>query len=162
MEQTTFSHNGEFTIESPKGGHRTFKIKTAKHGALKGKRIISMLVGQDNTTDYKSFGEISNDNQNVIVWYRFRNNGGNWEKYANLLKDMILNKESSHWHTQGYKLHESTVCRICNRKLTTPESIKSGIGPECSKRITTAQNVADSFTETNNNRKFGGKRLPKI
>ena len=43
------THNGEITVHNTKtGGHRTFAIKTARRGGLKGKRILSVLV---NGTD---------------------------------------------------------------------------------------------------------------
>ena len=36
---------------------------------------------------------------------------------------------------KGYSILNSGRCFRCNRKLTTPESIKTNYGPECIKRI---------------------------
>ena len=36
---------------------------------------------------------------------------------------------------RNYKLFVSTRCMVCNRKLTTPESVERGIGPECIKNL---------------------------
>ncbi len=36
------------------------------------------------------------------------------------------------------ELHVSTVCRVCGRALSVPESVKRGIGPTCLKRVNQA------------------------
>lgn len=36
-----------------------------------------------------------------------------------------------HWAGEGYRLHLSSRCVVCNRELTDPESIRAGIGPTC-------------------------------
>jgi hypothetical protein len=130
--KTMITHNGEFTIKSPEGEHRTFQIKTVRKGALEGKRILSLLTGQSNLTDYTGFAFLVDD-KNFIIWNKYRTEK-RWQQYADMLRDMILRGNDSFFAKKGYTLLESTVCRICNRKLTEPESIESGIGPECRKR----------------------------
>ncbi len=39
------------------------------------------------------------------------------------------------WGSEGYRLLLEGRCCVCNRKLTTPESIRLGIGPKCGGRI---------------------------
>lgn len=129
MDKPLISHNGEFTIKSPRGGHKTFQIKTTLRGKLKGKRILKVLVGPDNTTDYEGFAFVSDDETRFNVWARFK--GTDREMYATMLLDMMQNGEASQFAIKGYELLKATVCRKCNRKLTTPESIESGIGPIC-------------------------------
>jgi Family of unknown function (DUF6011) len=58
-----------------------------------------------------------------------------YEKYADILTDLLVKGEQSELYAKGYRLHAETVCRVCNRKLTHPESIKSGIGPECAGKV---------------------------
>jgi hypothetical protein len=128
----TITHNGTYTIESPKGGHKTFRIKTAKNGGLKGKRILSLLVGPDNTADYNGFATLDDNATAFRVWRKFEN--GDMPFYAFMLAEMILKGDESRYVARGYRLLQSTVCRVCNRKLTTPESVKSGIGPDCAGR----------------------------
>jgi len=131
----TISHNGEFTIASPKGGHRTFRIKTVKHGSLKGKRILALLNGPDNTTSYVGFAFVNKTATGFDVWNRYKKNpfstGTDWEFYATMLAEMILKGDESIFVAKGYRLLSSTRCRVCNRLLTHPNSIDSGIGPEC-------------------------------
>lgn len=121
------THNATITIENPQtGGHRTFKIHTARKGGLAGKRIISLLSGSDNERDYIGFG---------FVWSQENSWGINvWKSKDSPLMRKYVDMVT---HPEGYpqcEYHVSTVCRRCNRKLTTPESITSGIGPECASK----------------------------
>jgi hypothetical protein len=125
-------YNGEITVYNPKTGeHRTFRVKTALKGKLKGERILSLLVGSDNTADYKGFASVKPDGM-VRVWYDYR--GANvkgaaksiWERYADLLV------RADHWAAKhGLEYLHSVKCRKCNHPLTDPISISLGIGPVC-------------------------------
>lgn len=55
------------------------------------------------------------------------------EIVAAMLCDLALGPESL-LRSLGYEVDESRVCRRCGRKLTTPESIDFGIGPDCATR----------------------------
>jgi hypothetical protein len=124
--------NGRFTIESPKGGHKTFQIKTAKGGKLKGSRILSMFFGRENTNDmqYKGFAFVTESK--IHIW-RSQDTHDN-QVYVSMLTDMVANGENSHYAKMGYKLMMEKRCRACNRVLTNPLSISTGIGPECASR----------------------------
>lgn len=123
--------NGTYTVTSPKGGHRTFSIRTAKNGKLKGSRILSMLTGPNNTRDYTGFGFV---NENGVAIWGKRKDNPDWEKYAKLLWSLATEGEVSPYYLMGYRLLVEGTCIRCNRKLTHPDSIASGIGPECSQR----------------------------
>lgn len=116
---SVLTHNGEITIKNPKtNNHRTFRIKTVKNGKLAGKRILSMLIGSNNEEDYLGIGFVNEDG--IYIWNKYKNSL--YEKTANcLLKIEEL----------GLISEFSTKCRVCNRKLTTIESIQSGIGAIC-------------------------------
>lgn len=120
-------HNGRFTIESPKGGHRTFQIKTAQRGNLKGSRIVSLLIGPDNMSNYKGFGFLQEDG--IRVWNKYR--GTDYDKLADVLWSLAAEGEQSRYYQIGYRLLVEARCVRCNRTLTTPESIRRGIGLEC-------------------------------
>lgn len=120
-----FTHNGVFTVKSTKTGeHRTFRISTMpKNGQFApGKRVVSLLVGPDNTQDYKQFGFVYDDN--ISVWSRLR--GGQFDDLAYMLKHLDVYIENG-----KVEVFAATRCRICNKPLTTPESVESGIGPIC-------------------------------
>lgn len=116
------THNGKITISNPNtGNHRTFQIKTVKKGSLAGKRILSMLIGPDNEQDYLGIGFV--DDTGIKIWNRHK--GTLYEKTANcLLKIEEL----------GLISQFSTKCRICNKVLSDPISLASGIGPICGSR----------------------------
>lgn len=123
------THNGEITIRNTEtGNHRTFKIRTQKQDAnfRPGERILYLLIGPDNTKNYKGFAFIEPDGR-ISVWRKYASDSV-FQKFA----DMVANPQK--YQPRAEYLY-SGACRICNRKLTNPESIKSGIGPECARRL---------------------------
>ena len=106
-----------------KSGHRTFSITIAKSGKLEGKRIVGLLEGSNNETDYRGFGFVNEDGS-VYVWRKFQ--GTAFDKHA-----AILSRSGYFAETHGLLYAFETTCRKCDRKLTTPESIAAGIGPVC-------------------------------
>lgn len=130
--RTVKIHNGTYTVTSPKGTHRTFSIRTVQKGNLKDSRILSLLTGPDNTRDYTGFAFVNDDG--IKVWHRHDNNP-DWGKYGKLLWSLATEGQNSPYYVMGYRLLIEGKCLVCNRKLTEPESITTGIGPECRKRI---------------------------
>ena len=120
------SHNGTITIKSPTGAHRTFQIRTqpADSRFAPGKRVVALLNGPDNESSYQPFGFVSN--MGIQVWRKKQT------KTFNTFAQMLERPES--FEAKGAEYLFSGKCRICNRKLTVPESIESGIGPICAKR----------------------------
>jgi hypothetical protein len=117
------THNCKVTVVSPKTGeHRTFSIKTIQHGNLKDKRIIALLTGPSNEDDYTGFGFIQDDGT-IRVWAKHR--GTQFEKFADLFD------RPGYWASRGVEYMAEGRCRRCNRLLTHPSSITSGIGPDC-------------------------------
>ena len=128
MESIT-THNGTWTIRNPAtGNHRTFQIRTASADSkLAGKRIISLLTGPNNTEDFTGFGFV--EETGVRVWRKHE--GTVFSQYANLLNNLPA-AAAKH----NLQVSASCRCRRCNRELTTPESIASGIGPTCAEKET--------------------------
>ena len=138
--------NGRFTIQSHTGEHRTFQLKTvisndkksptAFCNKLAGKRILSLLIGPDNTSDYEGFAFVDDDG--IYVWGSKQN-----EKFTALARcfwrfatEGTMDAENGYVTVEGmrgYMLCQGYCCR-CNRPLTVPESIESGIGPVCAKK----------------------------
>jgi hypothetical protein len=122
------THNGIITVENPaRGTHRTFRIETQPADAkfAPGERILSLLIGADNEADYLGIGFVKDDGR-VFLWKRYQT-----EQHFALAR--VLQKVE-HFKSIGLVYHFEGRCRKCNRVLTTPESIKSGIGPTCAKR----------------------------
>ncbi|MAE81279.1 MAG: hypothetical protein CMB80_00995 [Flammeovirgaceae bacterium] len=123
-------HNGTYTITSPTGAHRTFKIATARKGNLEGNRILSLMVGRDNENDYMGFAFVNDDG--VAMWSKFRQEF--YEKCAKMVWSMGTLGNESPYVKAGVTMEASKRCMKCNRKLTNPESLELGIGPECASR----------------------------
>lgn len=133
-------HNGMITISNPStGNHRTFKISTVQEGDLKGKRIVSLLIGPEREahSNWKGFGFVVENNDRdamlssltarVAVWKRCR--GSEFEKLGRLLEQPIHYAQK-----HGLEYLIEARCQRCNRALTVPESIKTGLGPVCAGR----------------------------
>jgi len=121
--------NATFTVTSLATGTRfTYKVDLADDAK---RYFVSVLTGPDNWTNYKYFGTI---NPNTGE-FRF----GNPERVKVSLDAPSARGFEWFWrhlNAEQNKLaavkvsHEGKCCR-CGRKLTVPESIESGIGPEC-------------------------------
>ncbi len=127
---SVFTHNGSITMRNPAtDGHRTFRIHTQPDDArfAPGERIVSLLVGPDNTTDYNGFGFVKKDR--IVLWRRFRDSS-DFTKYADMLQ-----RPNHYQEEHGIEYLYEGKCRRCNRTLTVPESIESGIGPVCAGKV---------------------------
>jgi hypothetical protein len=126
--------NGRYTIKNRKSGeHRTFEIKTQAEDAkfAAGKRVVALLTGPDNTADYTGFGFVEDDG--IAIWKSKRGEAGKkspFEWYAEMLWSLALDSGSSPF-AESYEFMQEGTCAVCNRPLTEPESIKTGIGPVC-------------------------------
>lgn len=125
-----FTHNGVLTVRSTRtGDHRTFRIRTQPNDSkfAPGERVLSMLFGPDNTSDYRGFAFVKDDR--LVIWNKHK--GTQMEELANMLVHL------DRFESKGLvEINFEGRCRKCNRALTTPESVESGIGPICSGRTT--------------------------
>lgn len=128
MQHSIQTHNGFITMHNREtGGHRTLRIRTQPEdsGFAPGERVIGLLTGSDNESDYRNFGFVKQDGR-VIVWKRHR--GTVFETYARMIERPEI------FEAKGVEYLFDTRCRRCNRTLTEPTSVTSGIGPICSGR----------------------------
>jgi hypothetical protein len=128
-------HNGEITLSNPaRGTHRTLKLSTVRNedSSLFGRRILYLLTGPNNESpgDWQGFAFVDETGR-PVVWKRFRGQDGQrsaWELYADMIAD------AAYWAGRGVEYLISGRCRRCNRLLTHPSSIISGLGPICDGR----------------------------
>lgn len=118
--------NGTYTVIIGDGSYVTLHLDDADTSRFDnlsaGSQIASYLNGPDNQYSYTGFAFVSGTV--VKVWKRYQ--GANRLTEA---LDVLLNGDAE----QAGKRYamESGNCYVCNRKLTTPESIEAGIGPTC-------------------------------
>ena len=112
-----------FTIENEAtGGRFTFKVKKHEDKEL---YFVSVLNGPDNYSNYRYVG--------TIFGNEFRHTKKSIDKNAPAFKafDWFNRRLNEGVLPEGVNVYHEGKCGRCGRKLTVPESIKSGYGPEC-------------------------------
>lgn len=122
------TQNGTYTITG-EGQRTTFRVRTQRPDArfAPGKRVLGILSGPDNTSEYTGVGFLVHEDgvERIAVWRSKQ--GTAWEDKAELFAQVVLRNEAVDFYT----ILMAGSCCVCNRKLTVPESIISGIGPVC-------------------------------
>lgn len=121
------THNGFVTVKNTKTGkHRVMRIWSKDFGGDK-KRVAGLLTGRnrDVNDDWTDFAFVGDDGR-LRVWKRHR--GTEYDALAKILEHVERGEEL------GLEYHIEGRCRLCNRELTDPESISTGIGPVCAKK----------------------------
>lgn len=132
--------NAIFTVSNSETSNRfTYRIRIALDKQtgkpqVGGPWFVAVLTGQDNNSDYRFIGtlftrptlpvfvrgrksSISESAQSVQVFKWF------WERLAGPgLPDCI-------------QVHHEGRCGRCGRRLTVPESIERGLGPDCAGKV---------------------------
>lgn len=124
--------NATITLQSSVTRKRyTYNIK--RHKENESLYFIHLLRGPDNTDDYSYIGCYYSDN-GVFVPCRTWKFEPTEEWPASLKAISYLLKNIYNVPSKLHVYHEGK-CARCGRKLTTPESIITGFGPEC-RRLT--------------------------
>jgi hypothetical protein len=129
------SGNATFTVENAAtGGRFTFRVSRPKGRDANDPLFVNVLRGPDNEADFAYLGclwprrgmefgrtrgtKIGEEAPSMIVWrWLWTRINGRRELPAGVTV----------WH-EG-------KCGACGRKLTVPDSIKSGLGPVCAGRV---------------------------
>jgi hypothetical protein len=133
IERFALAGNATLTLRSEATGTRyTYKITQAKFrdGAPNlGLYFVKVLMGADNDSDFTYLGLLRLTAGDFIYDHGMKSRIGSdapsarafrWF-WGNLIRGQVRQIEV--WH-EGR-------CGRCNRKLTVPESVESGFGPEC-------------------------------
>lgn len=122
--------NATVTLRSAKTGTRfTYRIRLSEDGKL---YFVSLLTGSDNENSYQYVGHIFADQR--IFWHGRKSKISQdapgakaWKwSYAKILRGELPDQLEI-WHEGS--------CGRCGRKLTVPESVRSGFGPECATKV---------------------------
>mgnify|MGYP000493996543 CR=1 FL=1 len=123
--------NATITLESQATGkHFTFRIKKAKDSP---KTFVQVLTGPSNEENFTYLGMLlPNSFEGLFITKRSKFNRSSPPAAAFMFMCRGLSKGSIPDKLQVY--HEGR-CGRCGRKLTVPESITSGYGPECIDKV---------------------------
>lgn len=120
-----------FTLHSLSSGrHFTYKLKQ------KGDMYFAyLLTGPDNESDFTYLGMLVGDRL-----------GSGWKLITTTASKLamdslptvalrwVIERLASSKPIEGVEILPSGRCGRCGRKLTTPESLANGLGPECANR----------------------------
>lgn len=120
--------NATITLESGNTGtHYTYKITRCKNDEQL--YFVKSLRGKDNEVDYRYIGCYYADSGYFYPEKTYKDRDViTWPRSMQAIRYMFNRIDNLPDNLHIY--HEGRCCR-CGRKLTTPESIKKGIGPEC-------------------------------
>lgn len=138
-----------FTIEVPAvfemqygtKPHYTFKVQFKKgNDEWPDTYFVKLLTGPDNTKDFTYFGMLNADTGEVRITAKSP------YKDDSIVVQLVRRVMQRVWENSlegmekaGFQLHHEGRCGRCGRVLTVPESVKTGIGPECAGRIRNKQ-----------------------
>jgi hypothetical protein len=136
VNQFVFAGDSTFTLRSAKTGSRyTYKVQEADDGRC---HFVKVLVGSDNENSYKYLGRFIGPD-----FIPDRHQRISWDApsaLAFLFFTKCLRAGKIHEMLEIY--HEGK-CGRCGRKLTTPESVMTGIGPDCAEHMGISQIQCD-------------------
>ena len=125
--------NCTFTVDNGKGKHYTYKVIASKPTPQYPvpTLFVKLLTGSDNTSDYTYMGMLKNH------FFKTTKKSAYPESSipVRVLDWALEVLRGERTLPAGYTiLNEGRCCR-CGRKLTHPESILTGIGPECAGKV---------------------------
>lgn len=123
-----------FTVSNNNGEHYTFQItRKEASGKYPTTWFVALLTGPDNCTDYTYMGML-----NIVTGAVNLTRKSRFSEQSTPVR-VIRWALSKVWEEKnlpvGYSIHHEGKCGRCGRRLTVPESILSGIGPECAKHM---------------------------
>lgn len=119
-----------FTVANDKGDHYTYRVGKKKDADV---WFVSYLFGPDNTTNYRYLGVIDADLKFRLTAKSAAMDAGS--RHVKVLEWALRRILEGGGLPDGYSINHAGRCCRCGRMLTVPESIESGIGPECVKHV---------------------------
>ena len=130
--------NARVTLKSTKTGTRyTYRLRLAEDAAM---WFVSLLTGSDNESDYTYAGIIAPQAATAAAPAALVFKTTKASKYRAdsspvlALRYTLAHLTSGHM-PKGVEISHEGRCGRCGRALTVPESVASGIGPECAQKM---------------------------
>jgi hypothetical protein len=119
-----------FTIQNLSTGNRfTYKVIRADKGET---FFVKVLTGSDNEICYTYMGAIFGGEKFTLTKAsKIGAEALSYKAFNWLFSTLAAGKALP----ENVKFYHAGKCCKCGRKLTTPESIQAGIGPECAKKL---------------------------
>ena len=129
----TFIEAGKatITIESTKTS-KYFTYKFTKHKIFKNIYFVKLLSGIDKSSNYVYIGVYDSRTMTFNLTKKSRLPR---EATSIIALKYFINCIVNNTIPSALKVYHADKCGRCGRKLTTPDSINSGFGPECINHI---------------------------
>ena len=123
-----------FTISNGRE-HYTYKIVGKEDQRRPGCQVffVNLLTGPCNESNYTYMGMLDPNLLNVRLTRKSRFSENSLP--VQVVRWGLKMLKEGRPLPDGYAVYHEGKCCRCGRKLTTPESIVKGIGPECEKRL---------------------------
>lgn len=119
--------NAIFTIQNPKtGGRFTFKVNKPEDAKTDDFRFVALLGGPDNTSDYRYLGTIGRGRFYHGKKSRISKGAPSAKAFA-----WFFERLGNPSALDNIEVYHEARCGACGRKLTVPESVQTGFGPDC-------------------------------
>jgi len=132
--------NAIFTLESKiTGNWFTYKIKKMKDADEKSPLFVYVLTGSDNEGSYTYMGSIFNYGKLIFKLTpksKIKQDALSYKAFSFFFNLLMLNQIH-----KDMGIYHKGICAICGRTLTTPESLKNGIGSTCAGIISTKNSI---------------------
>lgn len=118
-----------FTVKNNDTGKRfTFKVTVSKNKKV---HFVSVLNGSDNYSNYSYIGTIMPDGN--FKWTPKSKVTRSCQSFK--VFEWILHKVDNEKIPESVHIYHEGKCGRCGRRLTVPESVISGFGPECIHKV---------------------------
>ena len=126
--------NAYFTLRSKATGVRyTFHVRKAERNEQNNWKelwFVSLLAGPDNNADYVYMGIVRDNVFRLTAKSKFNEDTAPVKAFRWSFTALV-----QHTLPAMLEIWHDGRCGRCGRKLTVPESVAAGIGPECAGRM---------------------------
>ena len=125
--------NAVFTLRSRKTGARfTYKVSHKKGGDVS---FVSLLTGSNNERDYSYMGLLPDDAPTALRGVGRGKSCASADAPSAKAFQFLLDSVGKGRIPDAREIWHEGRCGRCGRKLTVPESIETGLGPECADKV---------------------------
>ena len=122
------------TVENDSGEHFTYRVEKKKaEKNYPDAWFVRVMTGSDNLTHYQYLGILETDYGKVRLTRASKFLPE--DKQTRVIQWALGKIWSQGDLPVGYQIRHNGHCSRCGRVLTNPESLDTGIGPECTKML---------------------------
>jgi hypothetical protein len=136
IQKFMYAGNSTFTIQNTETLNR-FTYKFSKPNTDKEANVwfVKVMTGTDNESSYSFVGTVFVNNNGVKFYKHSHKSRITTEAQSVKVINWFVDKIEKKNIPAVIEFYHEGRCGRCGRKLTVPESIQNGIGPECIKMM---------------------------